>query len=380
MNTHPLEVIERLIDVELRQQSHMDPGFVILKLKMELNKTLWHPLNLVAREKDETKLEKHVQLYQRSLLRLMDIVVSYLPQEGHQQLTQFNTVPEHTDAYKAVIGFLQTYLKAMQREFGRHMKIDYPVPAFYMGIYEEDIKTNLRLIRDKLSDAHIDAGYWTILRRPLNDLLSASNSPMSYMQLVYLKELYEELIKLLSKDNNILLEELQYLLIYMNFNDKRYISYVTGLITKETDVLFSIREKLLRLFYWEKTANHMYTQTGVSYMPSEPSLQEQLLGWITEKIRLVKRTPPSLTLLDLHPETAEWIRTAANMRMSVNQLNQFIEIVMEKEFYKANKEEVEYLFSEFCLTVPEDNPAVNNVLRGLRIFVKFKNLLSFKWK
>jgi hypothetical protein len=270
MNTHPLEVIERLIDVELRTRTYTRDEFensFMPTLIKELDEQFWGPVYPVG-------FETHFPLYQHSLLRLMDTVVNYLLVE--EQLC---------DCYKAIFSCLQKKMLSMLEPYGDYMDIDYQIPSFYFGIDEDNIKDDLRFIRDKLSDAGIDGVYWGIFRQTFHVLFSA-NSRISYRQFSYLKILREELKGLLSKNKDVSPEELQSHLIYLNFNDTRYVRYVTDLIRKETDEISAINERLMRLYYWHKIVKQAPEQTGISYLPSQSSLKTQIAHWIDEKITL----------------------------------------------------------------------------------------------
>ena len=377
MNTHPLKMIEWLIGIQLRQQSYM-LKFFIPDLKMHLHTLLWEPLNLIELERDENQLATHVQLYQRSLLRLMDIVANNLSEEEQQHLEELNPDYELQDCCKVIFSCLRKCLVAMDRDYGHHMHIDYQVPSFYLELMDDDVKVNLRLIRDKLSDAKIDDGYWTILRKPLNDLLSTNGSPKKpYMELEYLKSLYDELIRLLKVENKNLHGRLQEIFLYLNFNDPHYCSYAIELMTRELDSVSATKDKLMKLAYMRKVVHQASCRPGAAYIPSEPPLQPRLEHWIKEQHAAVERQSKDLS--GFPPEIIQLFESKIDMQMSARQLNDFVKVIVDKDFYKENKRDVEDLFSQFFKTLPEDNPAADKALRKFKWGLKFRRFISGRW-
>jgi hypothetical protein len=381
MNTHPLEVIERLIDVELRRRTYTRDEFkdFIRTLNFELYRLLLEPVDLLDEDWGE-KFNKHVQIYYHSLLRLMHTISNYLSVEEQQNIDQLNPAFELPDCYKEIFTCLRKRLATILKNPMKNLDIDYLIPTFYFEIDEDSVKADLRLIRDKLSDAGIDPEYWAIFRQTFSVLFSANgNNKISYRQFSYLTELHKKLTNLFSYNRDISHERLQSHLIKQNFNDTRYVKYIKSLIKKETDAIPGIIERLKRLYYWDNEVDQSFDQTLSSYQPSQPSLQKQLSDWINEKITLLKAIKEPQSLADLDPETAEVIRLASSMKMSARQLNLFLAIVLNKDFYNQNKEKVDYLFATFCITVPEDNPLANKILSVLKVVTKVNKVKSRLW-
>jgi hypothetical protein len=378
MNTHPLEVIELLIEVELRKRSYTEDEFRRLfmgKLQVALNEALWNSFQFDDIHWSKDNMKEWMRLYQKNLLGLMDTVAGQLSEK--EALHQFDL----TDRYKAVFTCLKNHLIYMMDVAGRqYVDIDCLVPSFYFDIDEDKLKSDLRLIRDKLIDTGMDGEYWSILRQAFNCLFSSDGSSrISYRQFFYLDELYKELIKLLPVENDVFPKKLKYVLINMNFNDDRYFSYVIGVIKKEVNELSGTKEKLLKLFDWDQSFFMASERINVSYKPSQPFLKQQLTLWIKERMEEIEQQPRKLELSDLDPGTAMVIGLAEKMQMSQRQLNQFLELIIQEEFYKREKETIDQLFTLFPVTVPEDNPAAEEIINALRVAVKLKKLKSRLW-
>jgi hypothetical protein len=329
MSKHPLEVIERLIDVELHARAYtreeLESSF-IPALNKELGKLLCEP---------------------HHILRLMDTIARDLLVEGYQLI--FSCLRRR-------------YLKMLE-VFIDHKDIDLQVPSFYFEIDEEKIKATLRLFRDRLSDEGVDGELWGFFRQMFSVLFSENSDLLSYRQYAYLMKMLGVFDKLLSKHNIDFSDELKSYLIDLNFNDARYVE----LCRKEIDAIPAIHERVIRLYHLRNRINLIFGRSAVGYQPSQPSLKAQLLEWIIGEIKLLESDPRELVLSALDPETSDLIRFVSQMNMSQRQVKRFLKIIIDKDYYRENKEKVDYLFSTYCLTVPEDNPAIDEALKWMKI-------------
>lgn len=253
------------------------------------------------------------------------------------------------------------------------MDIDYPIPSFYFEIDRDTLKTDLQLIRDKLSDNGMDGIYWSLFRQAFNILFQENNDcTISYRQFEYLETLRENLITL----KEISEEKLLTTLVSLNFNDPAYVRYTIEWIRKETDVIPGSKDKLIRLSYLRKVIRQSYNR-NIIYQVLLPSLGTQIEKWIKERMTQLETEPQTLTLADLHPETAQFLFYTRQLKMSRRQLDQFLNIVMDKKFYRQDKEKIDYLYTTFCDLSEEDNPNLDRFFISLKIIVTINRIRSF---
>ena len=340
MLTNQLSVIARLVDDALRKRPCTADEFrtsVLLELQSEADRIKRDfPDILLLTGIKQHVMELHIQAHQKKLLMLLDSVIAALPKKEQQRLNKINPVFEWPDRLKTIHNCLEDLLQFMQLHFMPFMNPNYLIPVFYHVLEEESFKKNLRLIERKLREAAIDPAYWEILKQPLDDLfvVNGGGHTVVYERLMYLKELHDELVKLVSGNSDDLLKRLQELLIYLNFNDPAYYTLLINTMTAEANEFVRISKRELRLCWFRKVIEQLPVKGDTAFIPNKPSLDKQLLDGIKSEIRYVKKEAKSVDASFLPVDLLKHLGFNLLIKQPIERVCYVLQALIEKDSIK----------------------------------------------
>lgn len=144
------------------------------------------------------------------------------------------------------------------------------------------------------SNEAIDFQLEKILVNNFNKFCSREKTSATYNELMYQKDLMNELLTDQTLASEISIREV---LFYFNFNSDDYIAYVYGKLKAVTEPLSTRREKIAALRFEQKNINQLRTKLNSYLSASMPSLKEQVNQWIEEEVKFMEteqlpETPP----------------------------------------------------------------------------------------
>ena len=222
--------------------------------------------------------QQFVQVNQAILIRLLDKLHSYKqnPKVVDNIRCLYNTISQH----------LENTLDFIEDFFSNYFDRNEKVPTSYLIISIEELCKQLEILRNILqSSKAIDLELANILRNNFNKFCSRKAIGTTYNELVYQKELMNELVT-----NGTLQSEksLMEVLFYFNFNDHDYIAYLYEKLKSLTESLPTKKEKIAALRFQQKSMNQLATKLNCILSSAMPSLNEQINHWIEEEIKFLE--------------------------------------------------------------------------------------------
>ncbi len=258
--------------------------------------------------------QNFVQITQAMLIRLLNKLHFYKQMEGldNKRMHLFNTISQHLED---VLNFIEDFFR---NYFDRNEKV--PTPYLLTSI--EELCAQLDQLQEimKLNEK-IDDELTKILVNNFNTLCSLKSFGPSYNELIYQKDLMNELLldKVLESESSI-----REVLFYFNFNHDAYVAYLFGKFKSLTESFQSNKDEIAALRYEQKTINQLRTRLNCFFSSNMPSLKEQLNSWIEEEIKFLQTDTPSSVLIKTENETENKIQTS----LSVSKLALLIRLMV----------------------------------------------------
>lgn len=147
-------------------------------------------------------------------------------------------------------------------------------------------------------------------------------------------------------------------LLYLNYNSRRYFRHLIKTITTELDSEETASGKLERLRYQQKVLNQTPSDYEIGYSPKSPSLKEMIGTWISEEIRFLE----GATGLTIVPQLQETEFSKKDFKiefdMSVSQFAFFIKSFIETGVIQnKNLSELIRFLAKFVKTKRSENIA-----------------------
>jgi len=376
MKNYQLTYFEKLIRQVLPPQirKHLQPdknsfSRIIAAMKDEKCKITSGIGNQLCDLEEESKMEWYIQLHQQRLILLMDLVATYLPQNELKYIDQPSLEPTWNNLYKTIYRQLMELLTFLEQEYTKYLDIDSKIPISYLFRAQEYFNTQLSTLAEGLSSTGIDDQLIHIVLKPFQEFIAATyqGAFITYQRLFYLNELLKQLTSFLtaSSPDTDAHEQLQDLLVYLNFNAVYYLKYFTAAIAMEIEELPAIHLRLNRLIWLQKRINQMPVKTGFAYSKLHEGLQQQLQQWLSDEISYHKEKEQISGTGMLPEELSQWLGFKVLTLFSVSQLAHFVKLLCDGGiFVNKNKKELMAFFSFFFTSTRQDNIAAGSLLNN----------------
>ena len=370
MNTYQ-EVLDRLIHDELPRPSTYDEfAAVVNDIKNETDRMKRNLPMIRSTKGSHEELEMFIHSMQRQLLVWMETVYAYLPEQEQRRLNRFSDVPALTDGYKKIYNYFEDVLQFIQRHFTRYIDISCMIPASRLMEAQDKVTESLALIEQGLGKSDIDPICREIIMKPLYHLIAtdAAAHTVTYEKLLYLNELHTGLTDLFTRysDDNIS-QKLRERLIYLNFNDPDYYTYVTESIMKDAEENLTSIHKLVLFYEFENEYDQLLVKPGISYIPEEKCLKEELREWITKRIEHIKRTTEILQAPVLPVDFAKFLAYKIFVDMSIEQVSYIVNVLYDKEIIgnDVTKKSIMEFVTYFITTKNGNNLSVKSAINKM---------------
>ncbi|MEL1240352.1 hypothetical protein [Flavobacterium flavipallidum] len=292
--TYPLEWLDSLISITLNPGKdylcHITSEELeiitekilkeILCIQIQLNKQIF-----LFRKESEIKLL--VQKYHSSLIALQDMVIS------NQNKAVFKS--EHlSKIMDTLIGCLDELLAFIESRFTNYLNIDERIPISYLIVTKKELQQKFKqlkpLLEKEVANKNITAIIFDIYD------FSKYNTSLTYRAIFYRKKLIQELQLFCEnpkKTNSF--SAIDELLIYLNFNNLKYMNYFKGSIIKKIELFQNDADRLDKLWFFFKEFNQLYTNKNFRFNLKNKSLKKIIAHWFEQEINyLEKRIEKSL--------------------------------------------------------------------------------------
>ena len=222
--------------------------------------------------------EHYVHITQALLIRMLNKIYTY---RKHNEVNGTLIL-----LYDTITQSLQLSLDFIEEFFAGHFNQNERVPESYLAscktiMAKQLMAINLSITANKLIDTQLAS----VIEQHLQGFINNGQRPVSYVKLLYHKDLLRELISEKTMQSTQTLRELLY---YLNYNEENFISYEYERLQLITGNLPTKKEQVTTLRFEQKTINQLSGKITGCYSLTMPPLKEQVNGWINEEIKFLE--------------------------------------------------------------------------------------------
>lgn len=273
---------------------------VISKISEEKEKLLTILKNQIFGLTKEKQIALLVNQSHSSLIILLDQALKY--QKG--QNSNKSCLKE---LYNTLISSLEELLSFIEVRFFAYLSLNERVPVTYLAVAGKELKQRVDKLKTKLLGQEINQELADIVLNSLYCFINRlkEDFPVTFRELLYQKDLLKEL-ELLEPPQceTCVFTALDELLIFLNFNNKSYIGYVTKRIAERLNANENIADKLERLLFHYKQFNQMHRKPGVILNPQYGDLKTELSNWFAQEIFYLEKRL-HLTIVPINGSTEQ---------------------------------------------------------------------------
>lgn len=231
----------------------------------------------------KNEIELLVRLYHSSLVILIDQCLKSqkkLPQKS-------NTIKS---IYNVVLGCLEGLLSFIEDRFSEYLGLETKAPSNFLNISQRELKKRIDKLKVKLKRYNIPCASADIVMENLEEFLNQdANNNLTFRNVVYYKDLVTELEKLNCQlDRGNLLPKIDEVLIYMNFNSRKFVKYLIGSITQKVEKNDDPIVKLDRLKLYRKSFSLIHPRQGAILNTKYSGVQDIIGSWFSDEINYLE--------------------------------------------------------------------------------------------
>lgn len=348
---YELEKLEHVITNELL--AARDRGVRIMPEQLETSKNILRDeadrikkkfVHEIYAFEDERHLERHIQLHQQELIRLMDQLAKALHDDRQDQY--------YHELHRLACVAVEELLTFIERYFTKYFDQDTKAPESYITLAGSDIVKTYGELHDHLTQLQADPQLIDLVLYPMKRYIeNIPTGQITYRKTIYVKEIQKEIHRIINfkRDENSINDNLRSELLYLNYNTIKYFRYYTNYVVSQLETVDSSSGRIERLAFFLKMVNQTQVKPGVGYNRTIHSLKEQLAEWIAEEVFYLEK------MHKLNEKNASGTALAEDFKlrteMSVSQLAYLLRVFMEtKIINNKNVSDLIRFFSRFFQT------------------------------
>lgn len=231
---------------------------------------------------DEANVRLNIERYYSSFMVLLDTA---------QENASITKRDEIQPVYGDVVATINNLLSFLEANFLKYLHLDLKVPSTYLAISRQSLISRIVILKQS-ADRYENLGRLkSIIFETLYKFTipAKSNFEITFRSLFYNKELVRRLEAInWNFEENDVLEQINDVLFYMNFNSRSYIDFIINLIQEKSKNEAGTAEQIKVLHYFSKAFSQSHTRSGVVLNPDYNELGPVLQKWIESEIRYLE--------------------------------------------------------------------------------------------
>ncbi len=299
---YPLEWLDLLITVTLNP-SNTDISVITQEqtehIESRLREEILRLQSLIKSQvfsiNKENEIDLLIKQYHTSLIALLDQTIKNLQLTAPKEKTIQNLNEEILTNLDGLFSFLET-------RFSKYISLDERVPATYFDVAKRELKIKVDNLRRCVSNSPVAK----LLMHKLTHFITAPLHPyeLTFRVVLYLRELINGLeeIDWIRNDREDF-SQLEQLLIYMNFNSKKFMNILTDRLANEVNRYEQPVERMDKLLYFYKAYNQLHRKPDTKLNPKYRDLDTVINNWFSQEIVYLEKKL-RLTVIPLQGNTA----------------------------------------------------------------------------
>jgi hypothetical protein len=284
------------------------------------------------------KVEQYVKIHQHQLLQHMENIADNHPAAAFTIQAEEPSIQLYYTLYD-LLGYLEM-------NCATYLDFHCNVPIVYLLSAREIFRKEIPLLYQALSSFGVDDSVQAIILAPFNKIMEAEK--VSFQRIHYLNKLNANLQQLPTGSSS---EDVERTLLFMNFNNTRYLQYKLNVLADDIEALSTVQQQLMQTKLQLKITMQQLQHPNYRYTCKYPSLKEQLCDWLTHESSYLeqKMLYPDDTLLP--EEIVKWTAFKLKLNLSVIELGYLIRLMVEQNLIlNENRSDVADFFAQHFAT------------------------------
>ena len=243
----------------------------------------------------ENEIDLLIKQYHASLIALLDQTI-----RNQEQIT--SEIKLIQDLNKSLLTNIDELLSFLETRFSKYISLDERVPVTYLEVTKHEFKVKT----DRLQKCISHDPVVKLLIKKLTHFVTASTYPyeLTFRVVLYLRELINGLEEIdWIRSNREDFSQLEQLLIYMNFNSKKFMNILTDRLANEVNCYEHTVERMDKLLYFYKAYNQLHRKPDTKLNPKYRDLDTVINNWFSQEIVYLEKKL-RLTVIPLQGSTA----------------------------------------------------------------------------
>lgn len=197
----------------------------------------------------------------------------------------------HRKVISTLMSCLDELLNFMESRFDQFLSQDSRMPGLYAASVKKKLKKKIGLLAGRPQFHSCSKTASEIVFSELYRFVNSSkNEKITFRDVLYRKQLIKKLESLkLNHRENSLFNDLDEVLIHLNFNSPLYLNYLTSLLSANINECESLKEKRERLLLYSKQLNQIYTNSTISLYKNYPDLRKLIHQWFEQELLFLEK-------------------------------------------------------------------------------------------
>jgi hypothetical protein len=231
---------------------------------------------------DEKSLRIIIERYYSSLIMLLDTTHRYSMEvkKGNVDVV-----------YKLMIETIGQLLSFLEGGFEKYLPKDIKVPITYLSLSRSELVRRIKKLKKRADRYENLQPLKAIIFESLYKFTIPEQDAfeITFRSLFYNKELVRRLESIIWDDTErIVLENINDVLFFMNFNSRSYINFVVKIVTDDVKQQTLNSEALKRLHYYKKSFKQLHRHPEMKLNPEYNDLETVLQTWIDSEIKYLE--------------------------------------------------------------------------------------------
>ncbi|MGV6946440.1 hypothetical protein [Sphingobacterium sp. CZ-2] len=224
----------------------------------------------------EDEIDLLIKQYHASLIALLDQTIR------NQELTEPEAEPIQ-NLNKVLLTNLDELFSFLEIRFSKYVSLDERLPVTYFDVTKRELKIKI----DRLQKCALDNPVVKLLVNKMTNFITSPSHPydLTFRVVLYFRELINGLEKIdWSNNDNEEFSQLEHLLIYLNFNSKKFMNLLTDRLATEVNRYEQPVERMDKLLYFYKAYNQLHRKPNMKLNPKYRDLDEVIGNWFSQEI------------------------------------------------------------------------------------------------